>query len=316
MAEQALQLAQATQDPRLLAGGHQVMGNALCFKGQFVAARAHFEQSLALYDPQAEYTFILPGDPGVIAGVYLSWTLWRMGFADQAPQRSQEALRLAQGLANRPFPMTLALSLVAMLHQWRRDAPAARQAAEACMGLAAKHGFAFLEDLARVVYGWALAEQGELVAGMAQMHSGVAAIRTRKAVLFLPPALAMLAETCGRAGQVVEGLALAGEALAMADRSYYWMEADLHLVRGTLQLQQVDGEEAAEASLQRALALAQGQEAKIMELRAAVHLARLWRTHGKRQQARQMLASRYAWFSEGFDSVDLREAQALLEELQ
>jgi hypothetical protein len=151
---------------------------------------------------------------------------------------------------------------------------------------------------------------------MAQMHSGVAAIRTRKAVLFLTPALAMLAETCGRAGQVVEGLALASEALAMADRSYSWMEGDLHLVRATLQLQQVDGERAAEASLQRALALAQGQGDKMMELRAAVQLARLWRTQDKSQEARQMLAERYAWFSEGFDSVDLRGARALLEELQ
>ena len=105
------------------------------------------------------------------------------------------------------------------------------------------------------------------------------------------------------------------EALEMGDRMF-WMHADLHLLRGVLQLQQVDGEQAAEASLQRAIALAREQEAKLMELRATVHLARLWRTQGKSQEAQQMLAELYGWFSEGFDSVDLREAKALLEELQ
>ena len=312
VAAQVLQLAQAAQDPMLLVGGHQVMGTALCFNGQFVASRAHLEQSLALYDPQVEYTFNLPDDPGVIAGSFLGWTLWRLGFADQAVLRFQAALRLAQGLANRPYREAVVLSFMAMLHQWRRDAPAARQAAEACMGLATKHGFSFLEALARVVYGWALAEQGELAAGIEQMQHGVAAIRTMNIVLFLAPLLAMLAECYGKTEQVEEGLTLVAEAIEMADRSFYWMESDLYLLRGALQLQQVNGEEAAEASLQRAIALARGQEANLLELRATVHLARLWRTQGKSQEAQQMLAELYGWFSEGFDTVDLREAKALL----
>ena len=125
----------------------------------------------------------------------------------------------------------------------------------------------------------------------------------------------MLAETYGKIDQVAEGLTLAAEALAMADRTYYWMEADLHLLRGILQLQQGNDEQAVEASLQRALALARGQEAKLLELRATVQLAGLWRTQSKRQEAQQMLADLYGWFSEGFDSVDLREAKALLEQL-
>jgi predicted ATPase len=202
-----------------------------------------------------------------------------------------------------------------MLHQWRRDAPAARQAAEACIEMAAKHGFPFLEEQARLYYGWALAAEGELVAGMAQMQRGVAAMRMMKVVLQLPPVLALLAETYGRTGQVEEGLSLVAEALEMGD-TIYWTHAELHLLRGVLQLQQVGGEQAAEASLQRAIAFAREQEAKIMELRATVHLARLWRTQGKSQEAQQMLAELYGWFSEGFDSVDLREARALLEELQ
>lgn len=316
VAAQALELAQAAQNPKLLVGGHQVMGTALCLSGHYSAARVHLEQSLALYDPHQEYIFILPGDPGVVAGIFLSWTLWRLGFADQALLRSQEALQLAQRLANRPFPETITLALVAMLHQWRRDAPSAQQAAEACMGLATKHRFSFLEALARAVYGWALATQGEIAAGMAQIQRGVAAIRTIKMVLFLPPVLAMLAETYGKVDQVTEGLTLVAEALAMADRSYYWMEADLYLLRGTLQLQQVNNEQAAEASFQRALAIACGQEAKLLELRATVQLARLWRTQSKSQEAQQMLAERYGWFGEGFDAVDLREAKVLLEQLQ
>ena len=185
MAAQAWQLAQAVQDPKLLVGGHQVMGTALLFNGQFAAARAHLEQSLALYDPQVEYTILLPDDPGVVAGTFLGWTLWRLGFADQALLRFQEALKLAQGLTNRPYPETIVLCFLAILHQWRRDAPAARQAAEACIELATKHGFPLLEELARAFYGWALAEQGEMVAGMAQMQGGVAAMRMMKVVLYL-----------------------------------------------------------------------------------------------------------------------------------
>ncbi|MCE7981137.1 MAG: helix-turn-helix domain-containing protein [Caldilinea sp. CFX5] len=315
MAVHAWQLAQATQDPKLLVGGHQVMGTALLFIGQFAAARAHLEQSLALYDPKEEYTFILPDDPGVVAGNFLGLSLWRLGFADQALLRFQEALKLAQGFTNRPYPETIVLCFLAMLHQWRRDAPAAQQAAEACIELATKHGPASLEEAARAFYGWALAAQGDLAAGIAQMQRGIAVTRMMKFMLNLPSMLALLAETYGKAGQVEEGLSLVAEALEMG-ATIYWTHTELHLLRGTLQLQQIDGEQAAEASFQRAIAIAREQEAKIMELRATVQLARLWRTQGKSLEARQMLAECYGWFSEGFDSVDLREAKSLLDQLQ
>lgn len=315
VAAQALDLAESLQDPKLLMGGHQVMGNALLLKGQFAAARTHFEQSLALYDPQEKYAINLPDDPGVAAGAQLGWTLWRLGFAEQALVRSQAALKVAQGFANRPYPETNALYILALIHFMRRDAPATRQTAEAAIALAVKHGFSYQEAMSRVLYGWAQVEQGEIERGIEQIQRSVAALSTINVAGILAPVLAVLASVYGQVDRVDEGLALAAEVQEMGDRPMR-MEADLYLLQGTLQMKRGDDDQAAEASLQRAIAITREQEAKSYELRATVQLARLWRAQGKSPKARQMLADLYGWFSEGFDTVDLREAKALLDELQ
>lgn len=315
VAAQALDLAQSLQDPKLLVGGHQIMGNALFLKGQFAAARTHLEQSLARYDPQEEYVLNLPDDPGVIVSACLGWTLWLLGFAEQALVRSQAAVKLAQGFANRPYPEAMALFFLAMLHSLRRDAAAARQTVEAAIALATKHGFPYVETLARVTYAWVQVDQGEIETGIEQIQRSVAALRTMSAVSSVAPALVELARVYGQVDRVEEGLALVAEVQEMGDRPM-WMEADLYLVQGMLHMKRVDGGQAAEASFQRAIAIAREQEAKFLELRATVHLARLWRAQGKSLEARQILAEIYGWFSEGFDTVDLREAKALLDELQ
>jgi tetratricopeptide (TPR) repeat protein len=317
MATQALQMAQAAQHPVWLVGGHQVMGNALCFKGQFAPARIHLERCLSLYDPEEEYTIDLPDDPGVVATIFLGFTLWSLGLPDQALQRFQEALSLAQGLTNRSYRETLSLSMMAMFYQRRRDVTGARRVAEAAIALANKLEFLFLEALARAVHGWALAMQGEVAIGVAQMRQSVAKIRAMGDALFLPHVLAMLAETYGKSHQPEEGLILTVEGLEVVGKStFQWMEADLHLLSGVLQLQQPDCDHDAEASFQRAIAVARLQEAKILELRATVNLARLWHTQGKSLEARYMLAELYNWFTEGSDTEDLQEARALLAELE
>jgi predicted ATPase len=165
--------------------------------------------------------------------------------------------------------------------------------------------------------GWALAAQGQDEAGIAQMHQGLAAIRAAGQGLGLSSRLAQLAEAYGKSGQAEEGLRLLAEALAHVDHigERFW-EAEVYRLKGELLLQQaVPDVPQAEACFQQALAVARRQQAKSLELRAAMSLARLWQQQDKRQEAYDLLAPVYEWFTEGFDTTDLQEAKALLEEL-
>jgi predicted ATPase len=168
-----------------------------------------------------------------------------------------------------------------------------------------------------VLRGWALAEQGQSDAGMVQMREGMAACRTTGAEADRAYFLALLAEAYGREGQYDEGLAMLEEALALTDQyeERYW-EAEIHRLKGALLLaRSAENQVEAEACFHAALAVARHQQAKSLELRAAMSLARLWQQQGKRDAARELLAPIYGWFTEGFDTADLQEAKVLLEEL-
>ena len=165
--------------------------------------------------------------------------------------------------------------------------------------------------------GTALAAQGQGVEGIAQMRQGLAALRATGTAVGMPRYLAWLAEAYGQVGQVDEGLHLLAEALTIVDTTgERFYEAELHRLHGELLLRQAVPEApAAEACFQRALDVARHQQAKSWELRAAMNLARLWQQQGKRDEARALLAEVYDWFTEGFDTADLQDAKALLEEL-
>ena len=174
--------------------------------------------------------------------------------------------------------------------------------------------------MATLLQGWVLAEQGEGEAGIAQMHQGLSAYQAVGSALLRPYFLALLAEAYGKVGQAEQGLTALAEALTIVERTgERWWEAELHRLKGELLLVQAGGKkssmEKAEACLHQALAIARRQQAKSLELRAAMSLARRWRHHGKRAAARQMLAEAYGWFTEGFDTADLQEVRALLDEL-
>ena len=158
---------------------------------------------------------------GVDLGVFLlSWlphALWHLGYPEQALQRSHEALTLAQELSH-PYSLAFALDYTAMLHQFRREAHAARERAEAAMALCTEHGFAYYLAWAMIIRGWALTEQGQHVEGLAQMRQGLADLRATGAEIRLPYYLALLAEACSKAGQIEEGMTLLAEALAQARR--------------------------------------------------------------------------------------------------
>src|SRR5262249_1376960 len=204
----------------------------------------------------------------------------------------------------------------------RREVQLVQEGAEAAIALCTEHGLGeFWVAPTNVWQGWALAEQGQQEEGLALMRHGIAAFRAAGAELNRPPRLALLAEVYGKVGQQEQGRNALAEARAIVDKTgERWWEAELHRLEGemTLQFPPPSLERSfpgAEASFHKALEVARRQEAKSLELRAATSLARLWQQQGKKAEAHQLLAPVYHWFTEGFDTKDLQEAKALLEEL-
>ncbi len=320
LAEQLLQLAQTLQHRGFLLEAHRAMGETLSQLGELAAARAHFEAAMALYEPQQHrsHAFVYGNqDPGVYCLAHLSETLWLLGYPDQALQRSQQALTLAQELGH-PFSLATALYFAAHLHDFRREARGTQERAEELRALAQELGFAYRLAQAMFKLGLAAVAQGRVAEGIAQMRQGMTALRATGAELGLAHRLGRLAEAQGIAGQPAEGLEGLAEALATAERTgERRSEAELYRLKGELLLQRAtpgDGVEA-EACFHQALAIARRQGAKSWELRAAMSLSRLWQQQGNRDAARQLLTEIYGWFTEGFDTADLQEAKALLEAL-
>jgi TOMM system kinase/cyclase fusion protein len=315
--EQLLSLAQRMQDPLLLQQAHNALAGALLHLGELAAAHEHLQQGLALYAPQQHRALVSRCgiDLGVFFLAYMVRPLWLLGYPDQALQQSQKALTMAQERTH-PFSLAYALTFVAFGHQYRRETQATHMRAEASCALAGEQGFAFVLAIGTVLRGWALAEQGQSNAGIVQMHEGMAACRTTGAEADRPYYLALVAEAYGRERRYDEGLAILEEALALVDQSEdrYW-EAEIHRLKGEWLLARSAEHTDAETCFHQALDVARRQQAKSLELRAAMSLARLWQRQGKRAAAHALLAPIYGWFTEGFDTADLQEAKALLEAL-
>jgi predicted ATPase len=334
LGEQLLTLAQTVQDSALLLQAHAALWETLLRTGEFVACQEHLEGGIALYDPQqhrpsaSQHGNALVGCRSIAAV-----NLWFLGYHDQAFKRSQEALTLGHQLS-RPFNLCHTLLFAAFLHLFRREGQLAQERAEAVIALAREKEFPWWLGGGIMLRGWALAEQGQIKEGMAQMRQGLAGAQAMGTALERPLILAALAEAYGKVEQVAEGLQVLDEAttvmLKTGQRNY---EAELYRLKGQLTLQkfQVSGfkfqvEDSLESSVQslkseaeecflKAIEIARKQQAKSWELRAVMSLSRLWQTQGKKDEARQMLAEIYGWFTEGFDTKDLQEAKVLLEEL-
>jgi predicted ATPase/class 3 adenylate cyclase len=316
LGEQLLRLAQRLYDPDLLLEAHHALWATLFFGGELAAAWPHLEQGLRLYEPQrhrAHATLYSGHDPGVCCHMMAAPSLWLLGYPDQAVASSQAALALAQQLAH-PYSLAIALLLAAMLHHLRREAPLTQARAEAAMAIATDQGFPQQLAAAKPLRGWALAASGHGEEGRAQIHQGLAAYQATGATRDRPYHLALLAEVSTQGRQITEGLEALAEALGTLTQSETrWCEAELHRLRGELLLQHAVAQpEEAEACFQQALDVARRQEAKSLELWAAMSLSRLWQQQGKCQEARDLLAPIYHWFTEGFDTADLQEAKVLL----
>jgi predicted ATPase len=328
LGEQLFSLAQRLQDPALVLEAHRALGQTLFYLGDFAGARAYLEQGIALYDPERhrDLAFRYGRDPGVDCRGYLAWTLWVLGYPDQAIECIHQALLMAHALAH-PFTLAATLIIAAMVEQFCGHVDTVQERAAAAVDLSIEHGFPYWLAAGEILQGWVLAEQGHAQAGLVQMHRGLVAWRATGAEFVRPYFVALLAEAHPQAGQVVAGLSLLAEALAVVDQhGEQWWEVELYRLMGTLALLQtseqcgqhrVSPEDAAEAEtrLRHALDVARQQQAKSLELRAAMGLARLWQQQGKRKAARELLTPIYNWFCEGFETTDLKEAKALLEAL-
>ncbi len=318
LGEHLLSLAQRVQDPALLLQAHRVLGVTLYLLGEFVPARAHLEQCITLYNPQKHrsHGFLYSFDPGMVGESYVAHILWYLGYPDQALKRSHYAFTLGREVSH-PLSLALALDFAAILHQLRREGQAAQAQAEAAVTLSTEQGFPYWLAWGITLRGWALAEQGEVEEGIAQMRQGLAAYRATGAEVWRPYYLALLAEAYGKDGQVQEGLRVLAEALATVNKTGMRLrEADLYWLKGKLLLaQSADHAAEADSCFHQALDIARHQQAKSWELRAATSLARLWQSQNKRQDAVDLLTPVYGWFTEGFDTADLQDAKAMMGEL-
>ncbi|MGE4096605.1 MAG: hypothetical protein AB7G75_37910, partial [Candidatus Binatia bacterium] len=325
LAEECLQLAEQAHEAGMLCEAHYAVGSTFLLRGELVRARAVLEQSMALYQPQHHaLTPLYAGlNPKVLSLDYTALTLWVLGYPEQALTRVYEALHLAQELSH-PYSLACALTWTAVLHSERGDGHLIEEHADALVALSSEHGFPSFLRVGTAFRGVALlSAQEQWAEGIAQIQQGLEAWEGKT---WMTLYLAWLARGYGGAGQIDEGLATITEALRLVEKTdERFYEVEVWRVKGELLLvqeglrPQAEGlrekTEEAEKCFQKAIEVAQQQQAKSLELRAVMSLARLWQQQGKTAEARQMLAEVYNWFTEGFDTKDLQEAKALLEEL-
>jgi predicted ATPase len=236
------------------------------------------------------------------------WIAWQhsCGLGGRIPWNTQH-----------PFSLTQAHHWAAYLQQFRREVDAARTHTEASIALARTQEFGQCVALCTVYRGWIRAMQGHSAEGIAELRQGISAWQATGAEIALPYYLTLLAQAYGQSGQTADGLRVLAEARAHIEHMEARVdEAEVSRLTGELLLRQADADEPrAEACFQHALAVARRQQARSWELRAVVSLSRLWQRQGKCDAARDLLVPIYGWFTEGFDTADLQEAKALLEEL-
>jgi class 3 adenylate cyclase/predicted ATPase len=318
LAEQLMNRAQSRNDSTHLLLAHDALGSSSFEMGKLLLARAHKEAAIFLYDPArhgpsaARKSFDAKG----YALSFLGMALWSLGYPDQALKRANEAVEFSQALSH-PLSMAGAEFFLGVVQQYRHEARAAQKAAERAIALSAEHGFTFWLALATILRGWAMAQQGLNEQGIAQMEEGLAAFRATGAGTGRPHWLSLLAEACIESGRLQHGQSVLAEAQAFANETEgHGYDAEIYRLKGEL-LRRTGDFNAPEAQkcFERAIEIARNESAKSFELRATTSLGRLLSNQGRRDEARAMLAAIYNWFTEGFDTADLKDAKALLDEL-
>ena len=319
LAEQAVRMAQAAQDPVMLMGAHYALGCTLQLLGQITAAQEHMDNSLLFHDPKLGRTYIplFGTDPGTDCISQSSRVLWLLGYPDRSLEMVGRARDMAQETGN-PHSMAVALMFTAGVHYWRREVQETLDWGKSCVEYCTNHSQVQERLWVTPVLGWAMAEQGQVEEGITMIQECLAVLKAQGAEIVLPHILATLAEIQNKAGRIEEGLAAVSEGIEMIARTNeHWCESDLYSLRGELLSRFGNSERSqeAEACFQKAIEIARNQSAKSYELRAVASLSRVLQRHGRRKEAHAMLSEIYGWFSEGFDAPALKEAKALLDEL-
>ena len=315
--EELLRLSRRHNDSTGVIVGHYDCGHDLLFAGKFASSRSHLEEALGLYDPIAYPSLVhqLGCHFDVVVQAYLGNVLFCLGFPDLALQRSNAAIAEARRLAH-PWSVAVSLAVGTRLLSLVGDNAALKEQADQLVTVTTDQGFPHWRSQGAIYRGWTKVKDGDVAEGKTLLHSGSAAYRATGADMFMPHYTALLATACEIAGQIEEGLTLLDDALRIVGRTgERWLEAEQNRHKGQLLLRQGQTE-AAEELYRKALGIAQEQEAKLWELRAAASLARLRRDQGRPTEARDLLAPVYGWFTEGFGTPDLKEARALLDELR
>ncbi|MCZ6743509.1 MAG: adenylate cyclase, partial [Alphaproteobacteria bacterium] len=317
--EEVLSLAERQREnvDHLLQAHHAAWTTQL-FVGNISASRTHTVEGDALYDIEKHrsHAFTYGGhDPGVCAKTTASEALCLLGYAEQAVQNAVDGVTLAERLSH-PFSLAMARYFVAQVHQYRLEADIVRSHAQAAITMCESHGFESFRAQAAMLLGWAAAAGGESEPGIAQIREGLAAWQSTGTSMRRPYFLALLADALLRADRTEEGLNIIAEAEALIERSgeTRWQGETVRL-KGALMDRAGAAMEDIEATYQRALEIARGQEARWLQLRAATSLGQFWHGRGKASEARELLGPLYAWFTEGFDTPDAKRAKALLDEL-
>ena len=306
LAQQCLDLAQA----------RQLVGLCAFIKEDLTPLLEHAEKVIALYDPNQHRTLasLYGNDPGVDAMFLSAVGLFYLGYPDQALKRIYEAIRLSDELSNR-YMLVTALFFASKIHLMRREWQDVQEKAEAIIALSTEHGFPTWLNGAKGHLGWSLAMQGDSEKGIAFVQESLAVRRKMGIKIDQEWWLLGLAEAYWKNGQIEEGVSVIAEAMEIAEKAGTQMcLAELYRLKGESLLMQSD-EAKAEACFHQAIEVTRRHQGKSLELRTTVRLCRLWQKRGKIKEARQMFQAIYGWFTEGFDTADLLEAKALLEEL-
>jgi class 3 adenylate cyclase/predicted ATPase len=319
LTKQILGVAKTTGDPDLALEAHFAAGLSAFYCGELPPAREHLEQAVSAYDPERHKGLASTYgglDPGVCSLVYLAWTLWLLGYPDQALKKADEAQPLAKQVANL-YTQARSLYWDSLVRQFTGQWDVLRDRIETAISMATEHGFALVLGVGPIMRGWALVAEGQAEEGIKQISQGLERYRATGAAVQLPHLLTALIEAYNKLEQPEEGLTALAKAQALVEKTgerYY--EAELERLKGEVLLAQSPDDPAeAEACFHNALEIARRQQAKSLELRAAMSLARLWQRQGKEGDARQLLNDVYTWFTEGLATLDLRDARDLLNEL-
>jgi class 3 adenylate cyclase/predicted ATPase len=318
LAAQFLTLAEKQGATGPLMIGHRLTGGSLVFTGDIAEGRFHYDQAFALYDPSEHRPLALRfgQDVGVAILSFRSQALWLLGYPEAARTDAEHALEDAREIGQAGTLM-YALSIAPLTHFLSGNYGAASALADEVAALADERGILFWKALGLMNRGCILAETGSASNAIQTITSGITGWRSTGATVWMPLFLSYLARAHAALDQFGEAWRYIDEAMAVVESTNErWCEADIHRTAGEVTLMSPERDATkAQAYFERALAIARQQQAKSWELRAATSMARLWRDQGKRDEAHDLLAPVYGWFTEGFDTLDLKEAKALLNEL-